>query len=204
MIVYLKETIKKLFEKSGYKITSLERQDFLQNLPKHSIGAEIGVFKGEFSRHILEIVQPLKLYLMDGWLETNGEYFSWATDDNNLGPLKTKDAFEQAKKTVEIFDGKGVSEFVIGDDLLTLKKFENSYFDWVYLDSSHRYEPTKAELEILKDKVKMSGLITGHDWHTDSAHRHYGVYKAISEFCKKYNWKVIKVDRHGQWIIKRN
>ena len=66
MIVYLKETIKKLFEKSGYKITSLERQDFLQNLPKHSIGAEIGVFKGEFSRHILEIVQPLKLYLMVG------------------------------------------------------------------------------------------------------------------------------------------
>ena len=43
----------------------------------------------------------------------------------------------------------------------------------------------------LKDKVKDDGLIMGHDWILDPKHRHYGVHKAVTEFCKKYNWKVI-------------
>jgi len=36
-------------------------------MPKNSICAEIGVNRGNFSKSILKIVQPKKLYLIDPW-----------------------------------------------------------------------------------------------------------------------------------------
>jgi predicted O-methyltransferase YrrM len=115
----------------------------------------------------------------------------------------TKKAYANAKKIVEISGQENKVEFLIGDDLAILKKFPDHSLDWVYLDSSHKYEHTVQELEILKGKVKLEGVIMGHDWEPDQEHRHYGVYKAINEFCKKYNWEITELDRFTQWSIKR-
>ena len=48
-----------------------KRSDFLSRLPKDAVCAEIGVFRGEFSRQILEIKAPRELHLIDGWWELN-------------------------------------------------------------------------------------------------------------------------------------
>jgi len=39
----------------------------LQQLPKDSVGVEIGVHLGDFSEQILKIVQPRQLHLIDPW-----------------------------------------------------------------------------------------------------------------------------------------
>jgi hypothetical protein len=41
------------------------RKTVLNQLPKNAVGAEIGVFRGDFSRHIVDYVKPKKLYLVD-------------------------------------------------------------------------------------------------------------------------------------------
>jgi hypothetical protein len=71
--------------------------------------------------------------------------------------------------------------------------------DWVYLDSSHEYEHTVEELEILRHKT---GLISGHDWHEDTSHEHHGVCKAVVEFCDRYGWRLKAADPWGQWLVR--
>jgi hypothetical protein len=56
------------FLKKIYRlIVGYERDYLLKAMPKNSIAAEIGVYKGEFSVRILKIVKPQKLYLIDPW-----------------------------------------------------------------------------------------------------------------------------------------
>jgi len=175
------------------------RKDFLEILPKDSIGAEIGVFKGNFSKNIKDIVNPRKLHLIDPWW-TDGEE-EWIWDSGNQG--NKVDAYIKIVKYFEndIIDGKVVINIV--DDLKYLPKISDNYFDWVYLDTTHQYEQTKKELEILKDKVKNGGLIAGHDWRPNPKHKHHGVFKAVNEFLKRYPYELIYLDNFLQWCIRK-
>ena len=71
-------TSRHVFHKIRYKLSIVtgekKRENFLNILPKNSIGAELGVLKGEFTKHILEIVRPKELHLIDLWWKI-GEYF---------------------------------------------------------------------------------------------------------------------------------
>lgn len=180
----------------------LYREDFLKIVPKNSVCAEIGVFRGQFSKQILLKTKPKEFHLIDLWFKL-GEFFPWKAEDTNWGKLKTRDAYEETKGVIERYDKKKVSIIHVEDVLVFLKKFPDYYFDWVYLDTWHTYEQTKKELESLKDKIKIGGLITGHDWQPNPNHPHHGVFKAVNEFCEKYGWKIIKLDDFLQWALKR-
>ena len=43
-------------------------------------------------------------------------------------------------------------------------KFNDGYFDFVFIDASHEYEPTKADIRLWWHKVKDEGLLAGHDY----------------------------------------
>jgi len=47
----------------------------LRHLPRHARGAELGVFRGEFTRHLIEVTRPRELHLVDGWWPLFGETF---------------------------------------------------------------------------------------------------------------------------------
>lgn len=177
------------------------REDFLNILPKHSVGVELGVFKGEFSEQILKKVQPREFHMIDVWWHTFGEFFPDWGAYTDYGKLSTKEAYDQASRTVAQFDTH--TEIHVGEDLEILKSFPNHFFDWVYLDSSHAYEHTKKELAIIDKKIKPTGMITGHDWQPDSKHIHHGVYTAVQEFCDQFHWKVFFLDKHTQWALKK-
>ncbi len=167
------------------------REDILRILPKDSIGAEIGVFKGEFSEKILNIVKPKKLHLIDTWWKGE-ENWDWATEDKS-----TLNAYNKILLQFKEYIKEGRVIPCVGDDLKTLSSYSDSYFDWVYLDTTHTYEQTSKELKLLIKKVKDKGLITGHDYN------HPGVSKAVNEIVIEKLYKLIYLDNHSQWIIKR-
>jgi len=181
------------------------RKDFLTIFPKNTIGAELGVFQGKLSKDILEVARPKELHLMDPWWKVIGEYYGdWSRYHNDGELLSTKKAYRQAVDNVKSADNHHVAVFHIDDDLITLAKFPDNYFDWVYLDSSHQYEQTVKELSLLEKKVKPDGIIAGHDWYPDPKAVHHGVYKAVHEFCNRHNWEVFKLDKKfTQWAIRK-
>ena len=177
------------------------RGDFLELLPKGSVGAEVGVFRGHFTKHILERVRPSRLHLIDGWWRLYGEHFpnwGWYT---RFGRLKTRDAYASVERTAARHDGGKSTVMHVGDAAECLRSFDDSYFDWVYIDSAHDYEHTKAVLEIVKNKVKPGGTILGHDWEENPCHVHHGVCKAVNDFMKERGWKLLKTDDFSQWCI---
>lgn len=151
------------------------RIELLQSFNKNLKIAELGVFKGDFSSHIFEICQPSELYLVDlfdGVVQSgdvNGENIEYI-DGNILFDIINN----KFNKYPNIFIKKQCSiEF--------LNSINSDYLDIVYIDSSHQYEHTKAELNLSFEKVKKSGFICGHDYDPLFGE----VVHAVDEFCKE-------------------
>ena len=166
-------------------------------LPKNGIGAELGVFRGHFSRVLLDFPKTKRLHLIAPWYFLTGNW-TWSGGNNS-----TVDALCLILKDFE----KELSEkrvFIhVEDDRKVLNEFEDNYFDWVYIDSSHSYQHTVDELKILKNKVKNNGIICGDDWRPDPKHRHHGVYVAVKEFMEENNCELLYSNKENlQWFFK--
>jgi Methyltransferase domain len=179
------------------------RHRFLERLPKHGVGAELGVFRGAFTRQILRVARPRELHLIDGWWELHGETFPFEWGEySDWGRLETRDAHAEVERIAAAATPTRCTIHV-GDDLEVLAGFADAALDWAYLDSSHQYEHTLAELELLDAKVRPGGVIAGHDWIEDPQDVNHGAYLAIREFCSTNGWEVRAVDRFTQWEIAR-
>lgn len=153
------------------------RQKMLELFPKNSIGAEIGVDFGGFTKEILQLVQPQKIYLIDVW---GSERYN--TEKMNF----VKDTFKKEIESsqVEIKRGYSTTE---------LPKIPDFTLDWIYIDTDHSYQTTKDELHIASKKVKENGIISGHDFTVGywAGGVKYGVIEAVYEFCTEQNWELI-------------
>jgi len=171
----------------------LNRNMFLELMPKNGVVAELGVDEGLFSEKILSVTKPKKLYLIDCW------------DSKRFNQKK--------EKSVET---KFKSQLILGNVIMQkgfsyeeLEKYDDNYFDWVYIDTSHSYKDTVRELEVSRAKVKECGLIAGHDYsqgNIDKPYK-YGVVAAVNEFCIKYNWEMVYLthepDRYLSFALRR-
>ncbi len=85
-----------------------------------------------------------------------------------------------------------------GQSVDTLRKFSDEYFDFIYVDTTHAYDLTIAELDVSRSKIKHNGFIAGHDFCAGNvvAPHVYGVIQATSLFCREHRWryKYISID----------
>jgi len=173
------------------------RSAFMRSVVKvGGVGAEIGVQKGFFTHAILQNAEPSRLHLIDPWYLLGGEW-PWASASKSTTKALQNIIYwfrkELADKTVVLHIG-------LDDDVLPT--FQDEYFDWVYLDTSHFYDDTKRELELLDRKVKPHGVILGDDWFSAPNHHFYGQYRAINEFVESKGYRFVAVDEPGhQWAI---
>ena len=83
----------------------------------------------------------------------------------------------------------------IGQSTVISNHFNDNYFDWIYIDTSHSYMNTIAELNLYSKKIKQGGIIAGHDYiignWTDMIR--YGVIEAVYEFCVNNEWEIIYI-----------
>jgi hypothetical protein len=153
------------------------RKALLEKMPKNGVVAELGVNKGEFSEEIWTITKPQKLHLVD----------IWASERYHMGLRKLIE-----KKFKDQID----SEKIIINQGLSIDmsfRFQDNYFDWIYIDTDHSYGVTKAELQAYKNKIKPGGIIAGHDYVQGNWGKllRYGVMEAVHEFCVNENWEII-------------
>lgn len=68
-------------------------------------------------------------------------------------------------------------ELMIKSSLDASCNFPDGYFDFVFIDSSHEHEQTRAEILLWQRKVKDGGILAGHDYNIG----HQGVMDAVNE-----------------------
>lgn len=195
---YRNDKIERAHKKEEEKNRKIRGPLMAKYLPKHGVGAELGVLKGDFSRTLLDFSEAKILHLVDPWYFLGPE---WTWIDDNKSTVDAVCRVLQKNRT-EINNGRIIVH--VQDDLKVLEDLPNNYFDWAYIDSSHAYEHTKQELLLLEKKVKKDGIICGDDWRPDPTHRHHGVYKAVQEFIKEFHYEILYADETNlQWFIKK-
>jgi hypothetical protein len=173
------------------------RIDFLELLPKNSVGAEFGCFKGEFAYWILEKVSPQRFFSVDPYWKAYGDKFPWKRQHPTLR------VFEHAMWRMRQSANYQAATVVVEFDTIFLSGCSDAFFDWVYIDSTHEYEQTLQELELCKSKVKPNGLICGHDYGS-RRRAHRGVTVAIHEWLdKNTDFELSLIDNCMQWLVCR-
>src|SRR5262245_11609661 len=141
--------IRPIRELVGDRLGRPRKWRLLQDLPTRAVCAEIGVYKGDLSRDILKFAKPRELHLIDGWWTVEGDRYQQPWYELVGQQADTHAAYAEVEALAREHP---VCTVHVGDDLEILPSFADRYFDWVYLDSSHEYEHTVKELELLVQK----------------------------------------------------
>ena len=135
---------------------------------------EVGVFKGDNARDILEH-EPSHLYMVDifAGLASSGDENGDNRQAVNLGYVYKQLTREMASKPVTLV--RGPSPMVLTDI--------DRPVDVVYIDGGHMYQQVRDDLHGALRLVgdRPGSIIGGHDYSM----RTPGVIKAVTEFCKE-------------------
>lgn len=163
------------------------RNNLIDSLPKNLKVAELGVFKGDFSNDILNIMKPSELHLVDIW---NGTFGSGDKDGKNHTIV------EDMQKVYENICEK----YKYNNTILVHKKstleylstIKDDFFDMIYIDADHSFSAVVNDLMQSFLKIKHNGYLCGHDYIIGSE-----VAAAVELFCKFYNQKVNAITKDG-------
>jgi len=164
------------------------REELIKLVPKNSIGVEIGVFKGDFSKILLEIIQPQILYLIDPW---EGKIESGDKNGNNIEYIDGNTYYANNIIKEFLFNPK-IKILKHYSDIINL--FPDIHLDWIYIDGAHDYTTVKNDLINSYSKIKQNGYIMGHDYTTNMFP---GLVKAVDEFCLEYNLNIEYLTHDG-------
>jgi len=160
-------------------------------LPKHSIGAEIGVWTGKFTRQVLDIVKPSQYHLIDPWAFMPKYPRRWYGGSRAKSQPDMDKIFKEVKKE---FGPLPCTCLHRTTAMVAAKDFPDEYFDWVYIDGDHSYKEVKQDIKNYQPLVKPGGLLCGDDWQLPS------VRKAVGELLGS-DYKVHN-HTHQWWIFK--
>jgi len=148
--------------------------------------AEIGVLRGDFSRHILSKWPGARLHLVDPWVAQAEGY----VDINNANASVQDAALASTRRNVAEHAAR--VELVRDFSLPAAQRYADAFFDWVYIDADHRYESVVADIAAWWPKVKRGGVLAGHDFVFDGDYAvgRFGVMTAVLEFALREDLQV--------------
>lgn len=180
----------------------MHRLRLLSSLPKFAVGMEIGVWKGDFSREILDYLNPEHLYLVDPWI-----YQPFSTDGKDCYSARWYGgSIAKSQEDMDKIYADVVGEFDQYENVTILRSFSSEIkqsipaetLDWTYIDGNHSYEYVLNDMEISFDILKSKGIIAGDDFDNSSEIR-----LAVNDFHMKYKNQISSLETFdGQFLLK--
>jgi hypothetical protein len=153
------------------------------------IGVQNGVNFKNLIAHDPRIAVAVDSWINDGTTARNDGLYSQEELDRQYNSFKNQMADKPFVRIYREYSFEAV------------KHFEDYYFDFVYIDADHTYEGCKRDIVDWYPKVKIGGILCGHDY----VHRNYvvrfGVIEAINEFVKEKGIKTFFTLPKGVWGI---
>lgn len=156
------------------------RRRMLSMLPRHGVGAEIGVWKGDFARAILDVTTPDRLFLIDPWRVVEDPAYDGAWY-HTVSQEQMDRIHRRVGKAFREEVAAGQVEVVREDSAVAAPRIEARALDFVYIDADHSHAGVSADLARWWPKLKAGGLMglddyaLGHWWGD-------GVVRAVHEF----------------------
>ena len=140
-------------------------------------GAELGVSHGRFTSYLCSLMEDMKMIAID----------LWAEQPNNSGPqtFERKDGWYHDEKLEGL--KKHCAKYFPGrvdirqqHSVEAAKGIRDESLDFVFIDADHSYEGCLADILAWTPKIKIGGMIAGHDFND----RWPGVQRAVKETGK--------------------
>lgn len=153
-----------------------------RGMPEGAVVVEIGSYRGRSTLAIaegLETVQGAKLVAVDTFAGDP----SWSDQT----------AAEEARS---IFDRntEGISflQTIQAPSIDAVRDFEAASVDWVFIDGLHDYASVVTDIRAWAPTVKVSGLLSGHDW---------GMHTVRDGVLRFFSFKEIDVE-YNIWMTR--
>ena len=132
---------------------------WINNIENGGSIVEVGCWRGKSISYLaVELINSqknIKLYAVDTWL---------GSSEHQQHPLvKQNKLFEDYLNNI-----KRVSHVITSirkESVLAAKDFEDNSIDAVFIDGCHEPECVTEDINAWYPKVKINGILAGHDWH---------------------------------------
>jgi predicted O-methyltransferase YrrM len=139
-----------------------DRLDLIASLPKGGLVAELGTYKGDFARAILDIAAPRELHVID---------------------------IDYSQFSANLVDPRLVRHVGLTHDVIAAEP--DGKFDWIYIDADHSYEGALRDAKASAPKVRPGGYLVFNDFaHIDPWLGRYGVHRAAIDFALSAGWRM--------------
>lgn len=138
------------------------RRAMLQTMPKGGTAIEIGVWKGDFTRMLLNQLQPDKLILIDPWISFDDRD---AAFDGQTAADEFEGIYQDVCRTYAPELASGQIEIMRELSAAALAKIPHNSLSFAYLDGDHSYDGVVADLAAVYPCMKVGGIIMMDDYH---------------------------------------
>lgn len=156
-------------------------KQFVERLPDGSIFVEVGSWKGKsiacFAVEVINSGKNISIFAVDTWM-----------GDNGCGKFEDDTLYNIFQENIKPINLK-LNQMRL-DSIEASKCFQDNSIDIVFIDACHEYEYVKADIEAWYQKVKIGGIIAGHDYPAWAS-----VVRAVGE---RFGSDIQSVD--GCWI----
>lgn len=162
-------------------------------------GAEIGVWKGAYSALFCKKNPHLHMLCVDPWVS----YPAWLDTKNELPPDEAAVFMAQAHE--EALGRLAPMPCTIVRDFSTeaATSVRDGSLDFVYIDGNHTFDAVTADIQAWAPKVKVGGLVAGHDYRHFTHKPTIHVIEAVDAYTKAHGidpWFVTAGDKTPSWL----
>lgn len=144
--------------------------------------AEVGVFDGHYAEILCQKNPQAKIYAIDCWQVYSGyRDHKWQKNMNKAEVAARQKLASHKCRIIKKFSMDAV------------KDFNNETLDAVFIDGNHEYKYVKEDIEIWTPKVKIGGIVSGHDYYKTKS-GNIGVIKAVDEYVKEHGYELKLTD----------
>jgi hypothetical protein len=161
------------------------------------VGVEIGVFRANNARHLLQQRTNLTLYLVDPWRDIKDPTYQKTKDYQTKFTCKRWKMIQRyAERNIRFAGPRALP--IRETSQYAVKDFKDASVDFVFIDGNHSEEGATRDIELWLPKVKPGGWIGGHDYkHPRAKQRGYGVTQAVN----RLNYPIL-TGKNTTWFVK--
>lgn len=142
-------------------------------------GAEIGVELGLYSEVLLKANPELHLNCIDPWSAGAYEPGIHAVDSEQS---VYDGRYQEAVERLAPYNATIIRK----PSLEALDQFPDESLDFVYIDANHDFPNFVNDLHQWTKKVKIGGIVSGHDYAVFSYKKHNHVKRALDAYARSY------------------